>query len=320
MDGLIERLEEIIGRDAVGVVGHRVVHGGPNYLKPHRVTPQLLADLRSVRPLRSRAPADPDRAHRDDPSVAARAAASGLLRYGVSRRHASRRQDAPHPAAFRCHGRAALWFPWTFKGEVMNAPLSPELLRSMDALLACRQLFVGRSDLSLRQPAPEGAAGAEHIKPRLLGHWGTTSAPNFIYVHLNRVIKDRDLNIIYVIGPGHGRPGPGGQRLPGRHLQRGLPRHLPGAEGGSRLFKQFSFPGGIPSHVAPGDARLDPRRGRAGLRAVARLRGGLRQSRPDRGLRRRRRRGRDRAAGHELALATSSSTRSATARCCRSCI
>ena len=69
-----------------------------------------------------------------------------------------------------------------------------------------------------------------------------------------------------------------------------------------RLFKQFSFPGGIPSHVAPGDARLDPRGRRARLRAVARLRRGLRQPRPDRRLRRRRRRGRDRAAGHELAL------------------
>ena len=86
-----------------------------------------------------------------------------------------------------------------------------------------------------------------------------------------------------------------------------------------RLFKQFSFPGGIPSHVAPETPGLDPRRRRARLCAVARLRRRLRQSRPDRRLRRRRRRGRDRPAGDELALQQVPEPGDATARCCRSC-
>ena len=103
--------------------------------------------------------------------------------------------------------------------------------------------------------------------------------------------------------PGARRAGAGRQRLPRGHLQRGLPEHLRRTRRGmKRLFKQFSFPGGIPSHVAPGDAGLDPRGRRAGLRPLARLRRRLRQPRPDRRLRGRRRRGGDRAAGDLLAL------------------
>jgi len=91
----------------------------------------------------------------------------------------------------------------------------------------------------------------EHIKPRLLGHWGTTPGLNFIYVHLNRVIKERDLNVIYIAGPGHGGPG----LVANTYLEGTYSEFYPNVsqdeEGMKRLFKQFSFPGGIPSHVAP---------------------------------------------------------------------
>jgi xylulose-5-phosphate/fructose-6-phosphate phosphoketolase len=91
----------------------------------------------------------------------------------------------------------------------------------------------------------------EHIKPRLLGHWGTTPGLNFIYVHLNRVIKARDLSVIYVAGPGHGGPGlVANTWLEGTYSE--LYPNIPQNEAGMRrLFTQFSFPGGVPSHVAP---------------------------------------------------------------------
>ncbi len=90
----------------------------------------------------------------------------------------------------------------------------------------------------------------DHIKPRLLGHWGTTPGLNFIYVHLNRVIKTRNLNVIYITGPGHGGPGlVANAYLEGTYSEvyPNIPRDT---EGIKKLFKQFSFPGGIPSHVA----------------------------------------------------------------------
>ncbi|MCU1276652.1 MAG: phosphoketolase [bacterium] len=91
----------------------------------------------------------------------------------------------------------------------------------------------------------------EHVKPRLLGHWGTTPGLNFVYAHLNRVIKRRDLDMIYVIGPGHGGPGiVANAYLEGTYSEV-YPDISQDASGMTRLFKQFSFPGGIPSHVAP---------------------------------------------------------------------
>jgi len=91
----------------------------------------------------------------------------------------------------------------------------------------------------------------EHIKPRLLGHWGTTPGLNFIYAHLNRVIKKDDLSMIYVCGPGHGGPGiVANTYLEGTYSEV-YPNISQDEEGMRRLFKQFSFPGGIPSHVAP---------------------------------------------------------------------
>ena len=170
-------------------------------------------------------------------------------------------------------------------------------------LLARRQLPVGRADLPARQPAAARAARPEHVKPRLLGHWGTTPGLNFIYAHLNRVIRERDLDAIYVTGPGHGGPGARRERLPRGHLQRGLPgHHARRGRACAQLFRQFSFPGGIPSHVAPETPGLDPRGRRARLRARARLRRRVRQPGPARRLRGRRRRGRDRPARRELAL------------------
>ena len=91
----------------------------------------------------------------------------------------------------------------------------------------------------------------EHIKPRLLGHWGTTPGLNFIYVHLNRVIKKHDLDMIYITGPGHGGPGlVANAYLEGTYSEV-YPDISADEDGMKRLFKQFSFPGGIPSHVAP---------------------------------------------------------------------
>jgi xylulose-5-phosphate/fructose-6-phosphate phosphoketolase len=91
----------------------------------------------------------------------------------------------------------------------------------------------------------------KHVKPRLLGHWGTTPGLNFIYVHLNRLIRERDLNMIYVIGPGHGGPGLVANTWLEGTYSKFYPDVSQDEEGMKRLFKQFSFPGGIPSHVAP---------------------------------------------------------------------
>jgi xylulose-5-phosphate/fructose-6-phosphate phosphoketolase len=91
----------------------------------------------------------------------------------------------------------------------------------------------------------------EHVKPRLLGHWGTTPGLNFVYVHLNRAIKARDVDVIYVCGPGHGGPGMvANTYLEGTYSEL-YPEVSRDAEGLRQLFKQFSFPGGIPSHAAP---------------------------------------------------------------------
>ena len=97
----------------------------------------------------------------------------------------------------------------------------------------------------------------EHIKPRLLGHWGTTPGLNFIYAHLNRIIRKHDLDMIYITGPGHGGPAlVANAYLEGTYSEV-YPNIPPDEAGMKRLFTQFSFPGGIPSHVAgpaPADA------------------------------------------------------------------
>ena len=129
--------------------------------------------------------------------------------------------------------------------------LSPALLRRMDAYWrAANYLSVGQIYL-YDNPLLEKPLTLAHVKPRLLGHWGTTPGLNFVYVHLNRVIRERDLNVLYVTGPGHGGPGiVANTYLEGTYSEV-YPSISQDAEGMQRLFKQFSFPGGIPSHVAP---------------------------------------------------------------------
>ena len=134
---------------------------------------------------------------------------------------------------------------------IMPDALSQKQLEAMDAYWrAANYLSVGQIYL-YDNPLLKEPLTLDHIKPRLLGHWGTTPGLNFIYVHLNRVIKDRDLSVIYIAGPGHGGPG----LVANTWLEGTYTELYPGIEqdagGMKRLFKQFSFPGGIPSHVAP---------------------------------------------------------------------
>ena len=130
-------------------------------------------------------------------------------------------------------------------------PLTPDLLKKMDAYWrAANYLSVGQIYLYdnplLKQPLTRA-----HIKPRLLGHWGTTPGLNFIYMHLNRVITEHDLDMINITGPGHGGPGlVANAYLEGTYSEV-YPNISQDEAGMKRLFKQFSFPGGIPSHVAP---------------------------------------------------------------------
>jgi xylulose-5-phosphate/fructose-6-phosphate phosphoketolase len=133
----------------------------------------------------------------------------------------------------------------------MEGTLTPELLRQIDAYwraanyLAVGQIYLYANPL-LREPLKP-----EHIKPRLLGHWGTTPGQNFIYAHLNRLIKRHDLDMIYLCGPGHGGPAVvANTYLEGTYSEI-YPDISQDVGGLQRLFKQFSFPGGIPSHAAP---------------------------------------------------------------------
>jgi xylulose-5-phosphate/fructose-6-phosphate phosphoketolase len=129
--------------------------------------------------------------------------------------------------------------------------LNPDLLSRMDAYWrAANYLSVGQIYL-LDNPLLRRPLAIEHIKPRLLGHWGTTPGQNFIYVHLNRVIKERDLDMIYISGPGHGGPAlVANTYLEGTYSEV-YPAVTRDEAGLKMLFRQFSFPGGIPSHVAP---------------------------------------------------------------------
>jgi xylulose-5-phosphate/fructose-6-phosphate phosphoketolase len=132
-----------------------------------------------------------------------------------------------------------------------NGPLDAVLLRKVDAWWrAANYLSVGQTYLH-DNPLLKEPLKIKHVKPRLVGHWGTTPGLNFIYVHLNRVIKERDVNMIYIIGPGHGGPGiVANTWLEGTYSEV-YPNISQDEEGMKKLFKQFSFPGGIPSHVAP---------------------------------------------------------------------
>ncbi len=126
-----------------------------------------------------------------------------------------------------------------------------EELRKMHAYWrAANYLSVGQIYL-LDNPLLREPLRLEHVKARLLGHWGTTPGLNFIYVHLNRVIKARSLNMIFVTGPGHGGPALVANTYLEKTYSEIYPNVGQNAEGMKRLFRQFSFPGGVPSHVAP---------------------------------------------------------------------
>jgi len=132
-----------------------------------------------------------------------------------------------------------------------KGPLSPELLAKMDAYWrAANYLSVGQIYLK-DNPLLERPLTVDDVKPRLLGHWGTTPGLNFLYVHWNRVIRERGLNMIYLIGPGHGGPGLVANTYLEGSYSEVYPHIEQNADGIKRLFRQFSWPYGIPSHVAP---------------------------------------------------------------------
>jgi xylulose-5-phosphate/fructose-6-phosphate phosphoketolase len=133
----------------------------------------------------------------------------------------------------------------------MSETLSPEQIALIDAYWrAANYLSVGqiylRDNPLLKEPLT-----LEHLKPRLLGHWGTTPGLNFIYVHLNRIIKHHDQSMIYIAGPGHGGPGMVANTYLEGTYSEVYPNISQDEDGMQKLFKQFSFPGGIPSHAAP---------------------------------------------------------------------
>ena len=141
--------------------------------------------------------------------------------------------------------------PGTGVADTSSQPLSTQELQKLDAYWrAANYLSVGQIYL-YDNPLLKEPLKTEHVKPRLLGHWGTTPGLNFIYAHLNRLIKRDDLNAIFVTGPGHGGPGlVANTYLEGTYSEF-YTNITQDADGIKKLFKQFSFPGGIPSHVAP---------------------------------------------------------------------
>jgi xylulose-5-phosphate/fructose-6-phosphate phosphoketolase len=139
----------------------------------------------------------------------------------------------------------------TDQGESATGPLSPTDLARIDAYWrAANYLSVGQIYL-LDNPLLREPLRPEHVKPRLLGHWGTTPGLNLVYAHMNRVIRNWDLDAIYIIGPGHGGPAiVANAYLEGTYSEV-YPSITRDEDGIRKLFRQFSFPGGIPSHVAP---------------------------------------------------------------------
>ena len=135
--------------------------------------------------------------------------------------------------------------------SISDQPLSPEYLAKIDAYWrAANYLSIGQVYLK-DNPLLKKPLTFEDVKPRLLGHWGTTPGLNFVYAHINRLITERDLNMIYIMGPGHGGPGiVANTYLEGSYTEL-YPAIEQNADGIKRLFRQFSWPLGIPSHVAP---------------------------------------------------------------------
>ncbi len=144
-------------------------------------------------------------------------------------------------------------------------PLSTDESRKLNAYWrATNYLSVGQIYL-LNNPLLREPFKIEHVKPRLLGHWGTTPGLNFIYVHLNRLINKHDLNVIYIAGPGHGGPGiVANTYLEGTYSEV-YPNISQDAIGLQKLFKQFSFPGGAISRYGRRDKTLHGGRGNLGM-------------------------------------------------------
>jgi xylulose-5-phosphate/fructose-6-phosphate phosphoketolase len=139
----------------------------------------------------------------------------------------------------------------TAASPARSTPLTEQEMGRINAYWrAANYLSVGQIYL-LDNPLMRRPLTIQDVKPRLLGHWGTTPGLNFIYAHLNRVIKDYDLDMIFIAGPGHGAPGV----VANVYLEGTYSKYYPSitqdADGMRKLFRQFSFPGGIPSHAAP---------------------------------------------------------------------
>ena len=180
--------------------------------------------------------------------------------------------------------------------------ITPELLRKMDAYWrAANYLSVGQIYL-YDNPLLKEPLKLSHVKPLVVGHWGTTPGQNFIYVHLNRVIKKYDLDMFYIAGPGHGGPGDCGECLSRGHLERRLSERHPGRSRAEEAFHAVLVSRRDLQPRGAHHAGLDSRRRRARILAQPCVRGGIRQSRSRRRLRRRRRRSGDRPAGDGLAV------------------
>ena len=201
----------------------------------------------------------------------------------------------------------------------MTVTLTQDECRLLDAYWrAANYLSVGQIYL-LGNPLLHEPLQPEHVKPRLLGHFGTVPGLNLIYAHLNRAIRARDLNAIFVTGPGHGGPANvANAYLEGTYSEL-YPNVGEGEDGLRELFRQFSYPGGIPSHAAPETPGSIHEGGELGYALVHAF--GAAYDNPDlrRRLRRRRRRGGDGPARGELALEQVPQSALATAPSCRSC-
>jgi xylulose-5-phosphate/fructose-6-phosphate phosphoketolase len=180
-------------------------------------------------------------------------------------------------------------------------PITAEQLDRIDAWWrAANYLSIGQIYL-LDNPLLREPLRTEHIKPRLLGHWGTTPGLNFLYAHLNRAIQQDDLDTIFVTGPGHGGPGMVANAFLDGTYSELYSEVDQSEEGIRRMFRRFSFPGGIPSHASPDTPGSIHEGGELGY-ALSHAYGAAFDNEPAGRLRHRRRRGRDRPAGHQLAL------------------
>ena len=180
--------------------------------------------------------------------------------------------------------------------------LSPELLARMDAYWrAANYISVGQIYL-YDNPLLKRPLALADVKHMLLGHWGTTPGQNFIYAHLNRVIKKYDLDMIYVSGPGHGGPAVVGNTYLEGTYSEVYPDISQDEAGLQKLFRQFSFPGGIPSHASPECPGSIHEGGELGYSLSHSFGAVFDNPDLDRRLRRRRRRGGNRTAGHVVAF------------------